>query len=268
MVAAVAARPVFQRLGIIAGGVLAVWIVLLLVLGAIFGARKAEAIADRIGESLQATASIEDHDLALVRGRLRLEHLRVARADTIGKLTLDVGNIRCELGGFGIALFDSSCRELAISDVSLELSTFALFKLKKPKRPPIRAHAVTIENAKLVFSPAAVVPSLGRIALTIERATAGPTVLKTPLSWIFALETLHAKIELPFGNIKLDYANGMLSAQGSVFGAKPVTMPFQVPVANLADDPQAEIKRLVTLGKQMAEQLVEQKARDWLGGRR
>ncbi len=249
----------------IAGGVvLIVWFVLLLVLGAVFGERKAQAIADRIGETLQATATVRDHDLALIRGRLTLEHLEVARADLIGKLSLEVESIRCELLPLGGALIDSSCRELAISGVRLELSTFALFKLKRPTRPPIRAERVILENATLLFSPAAVVPSLGRIKLTIERATAGSTVLKTPLSWLFKLETLHATLELPFGTIHLDYANGMLSAGGAVLGTRPVTMPFQMPVADLAADPKAELQKLVATGKRLAEQLVEQKARDWI----
>lgn len=256
-----------KRISMIAGGVLVVWVVLLLVLGSIFGERKAQAIADRLGETLQATAAVRDHDLALVRGRLSLEHLEVSRADLIGKLSLVIDSIRCELLPFGGALLDSSCRELAISGVRLELSTFALFKLRKPTRPPIRAERVTIADATLVFSPAAVVPSLGRITLKIDRATAGPTVFKTPLSWLFQLETLHATLELPFGTIHLDYANGILSAGGAVFGTTPVTLPFRMPVADLAADPKAELQKLVATWKRLAEQLVEQKARDWLRNR-
>ena len=254
-----------KRIGLITGSVLVVWIVLLLVLGSIFGERKAQAIADRLGETLQATANVGDHDLALVRGRLSLDHLEANRADLIGKLSLVIDSIRCELMPFGGALFDGSCRELAISGLRLELSTFALFKPFRPTRAPIHAERVTIDDATLVFSPAAVVPSLGRITLKIEHATAGPTVFKTPLSWLFQLETLHATLELPFGTIHLDYANGILSAGGAVFGKTPVTLPFRMPVADLTADPKAELKRLVATGKRLAEQLVEQKARDWLG---
>lgn len=259
--------PLLRRLGLIAGGLIAAWIAGLLVLGAMFGERRARAVADRIGETLQATASVRDHDLALIRGRLALDHLETRRDDLIGKLALDVGSIRCELLPFGGALFDSSCRELAISDVRLELSTFALFKLRKPTRPPIRAERVTIDRATLVFSPAAVVPSLGRITLTIDRATAGPTVFKTPLSWLFQLETLEATLELPFGTIRIAYDRRMLRAGGAVFGQTPVALRFAMPASNPLDDPQAELQRLVKIGKIVAEQLVEQKARDWLRGR-
>ncbi|MGC4091323.1 MAG: hypothetical protein QM756_26280 [Polyangiaceae bacterium] len=253
-----------RRIAIGAGVLVIVWIVLLLVLGGVVGERKARAIADRLGETLQTTGTIGDHDLALIRGRLEIEKLAFDRDDPIGKLSLSVGGIRCELLPFGGALLDGNCRELAIEDLKLELSTFALFKLKKPTRPPIRAAHVVIENATLVFSPAAVVPSLGRIALTIERATAGPTVLKTPLSWLFALQTLQATLELPFGTIKIDYANGKLRAGGAMFGKTPVTLPFKMPAAHPTDDPKAELARLVKAGRSLAEQLVEQKARDWL----
>lgn len=253
-----------KRILIATGVVLAVWIVLLLILGAVVGERRAQAVADRIGETLGATSSIRAHDLGLLRGELSLEGLAARRDDLIGTLSLDVGAIRCDLWPFGGALIDSGCRELAISEVRLELSTFALFKLKKPTRPPIRAQRVTIEKATLVFSPAAVAPELGRITLTIDRATAGQTVLKTPLSWLFALETLEATLELPFGAIKIDYARGMLRASGGVFGKTPVALPFRIPPSDSAEDAKAELARLVKIGKRLGEELVEQKARDWL----
>jgi hypothetical protein len=52
-----------------------------------------------------------------------------------------------------------------------------------------------------------------------------------------------------------------------VLGTKPVTLPFKLPVGALAEEPQAEIERLAKAGKELAEDLVEQKARDWLRSR-
>jgi hypothetical protein len=261
---ATVAKSRWQRAGIIAGCVLVAWIVVLVILGVAFGGSRAERIAERIGESLQAQATIADHDLALVRGRFAIDHLRVLRDDVVGKLALDVGKIRCELGPLGVALIDSSCRELAISNIRLSLSTFALLKLRKPKRPPIRAGAIVIDDAELVFSPSAVVASLGKMRLVIEHAEAGPTTLKTPLSWIFQMHVLEATLDLPIGTIKLRYANGMMTAAGSIFGATPVTVPFPLPPVDPADEPQQEIERLVKLGRELAERLVAQKTRDWL----
>ena len=257
----------WRRLGIAASCVIVVWLMLLVVLGSIYGEEKAQAIADRIGETLQAPGTIEDHDLALVRGRLTLEHLRVKREDAIGKLSLDVGEVRCELAPLGIALADSSCRELAIENVKLELSTFALFKLRVPRRPPIRARAVVIDHAVMVFEPSARVASLGKIRLVIDHAEAGSTLFKTPLSWVFHLETLRATLELSFGTIKLSYSDGILTASGSLFGRQPVVLPFQIPLADLADDPARELKRLVELGRKLAEDLVAQKTRQWLNSK-
>ena len=73
-----------KRIGIGTGIVLVVWIALLLVLGSVFGERRAQAVADRIGENLGATSAIRDHDLALIRGRLALAHLEARRDDPIG----------------------------------------------------------------------------------------------------------------------------------------------------------------------------------------
>jgi hypothetical protein len=46
-----------------------------------------------------------------------------------------------------------------------------------------------------------------------------------------------------------------------------VTVPFAIPVADLAEDPATEMTRLVKVGKDLAERLVEQKARDWFRSR-
>jgi len=253
-----------KRAGIAIAGVLVTWLLVLVVLGSIYGDRYARRVADRIGDTLQATGEVGDHDLALVRGRLSLDHLRVHRDDSIGTLSLDVGEVRCELAPLGIALVDSSCHELAIANVDLELSTFALFKLRNPKRPPIHARAVVIDQAVMVFSPTAVAPGLGRVRLVIEHAESGETVFKTPLSWLFRLDTLRATLELPIGAIRIAYANGLLSASGSLLGSRPVVLPFRLPLANLADDPQAELGRLVAIGRDLAERLVAQKTRQWL----
>jgi hypothetical protein len=254
----------WQRAALYAGGAFVAWLILLAIVGAAAGGSRAERVAERIGESLQAQATIEGRDLALVRGRFALDHLRVTRDDSVGKLALDVGTIRCELAPLGIALIDSSCRELAIGDVRLSLSTFRLFELREPKRPPIRAGAVVIEDAELVFSPSVVVQSLGQVRLAIERAEAGATTFRTPLSWIFNLRVLTATLELPIGTIRLTFANGTLAAAGSIFGTTPVRVPLVLPVTDPAEEPRQEIERLVKLGRDVAERLLAQKARDWL----
>ncbi len=258
------ASPKLRRIALIAGAVFAIWIVGLVILGFALSGKYGEQVASRIGESLQAESTIEGADLAFVRGRLQLDGLRVRRDDSVGKLALDVPSVRCELAPLGLLLVDRQCHDLEVRGVRLEVSTFALFKLNRPKRPPIRAQRVVIEDAVLAFSPSALVPSIGQTRITIEHAEAGPTVFKTPLSWLFALRTLRASIDLPGVSVKLTYANGIFTAAGNIFGAKPVAFPVTLPAADPADDGRAEVAKLVQLGPELAKRLIEQKAEDWL----
>ena len=243
----------------------ALWLVALLVLNiALFG-RTRRGIVERLGDSLQATATIERGDLALIRGKLDLDGLAIRRDDVIGHLAITAGSVRCELPPLGLALVDRDCRALVVRGTRLEVSTAALFKLQRPKRAPLHARRVVIEDARLEFSASALAPSLGRIAIDIERAEAGPTVFKTPLSWIFALEMLRAKVELPADiTLRLSYDGGTLRVSGGILGVTPVELPLAIPVAGLADDPSAEIAKLVELGKDIAQRVVANRAADWL----
>jgi hypothetical protein len=237
----------------------------LVVAGMALEARTRRSVAERIAESLQAEATIARGDLALVRGALDLEALAVHRDDAIGHLAIDVAGLHCELPPLGIALIDRECRALVVTGTRLEVSAAALFKLRHPRRPPLRARRVVIDDARFEFSPSAFLPDLGRIAISIDHAEAGETTFKTPLSWLFALRTLRATIELPAGiAFELRYDAGVLSAAGGPLGASPVAMPIALPAPDPADDARAELARLVALGKQIAEQLIVQRAQDWL----
>jgi len=242
-----------------------VWAVVLVVMDVSLAGREARHIEARVGESLQATATVGDTDLALGRGRLVLEQLAVRRDDVVGHLALDVAEVRCELAPIGWALVDRDCRELAIRGMRLEVSAAALFKLQHPARRPIRARSVVIDDAELVFAPSAIVPDVGRVAIKIEHAEAGPTVFRTPLSWIFGLEELRAHIELPAGiTLHLGYANGKLSAAGTLFGSAPVEVPFALPLAEAAQDAHEEMLLLAKAAEDVAERLVARRAEDWL----
>jgi hypothetical protein len=257
-----------RRIAIVASAGLAIWVIVLVILGVALSGRYGRQVTARVGESLQADATIDSADLAFVRGRMDLAGLKLRRDDAVGKLALDVAAVRCELAPLGIMLLDRECGELVVRGIRLDVSTFALFKLRHPTRPPIRAQRVTIDDAVFAFSPSALAPSLGTIRITIDHAEAGPTVFKTPLSWLLALRALRATFELPAGlTVKLTYADGVLGASGSLFGSTPVTLPVAMPVASIADDAQAEIKKLVHAGRDLGERLLTQKAQDWLGSK-
>lgn len=243
-----------RRIAVVAGAVVVVWFAALLVLGPIFAAHTRDRVAERLGDALQASVTIGEPDLGLVRGVLTLDALSARRDDAVGHLALDVASVRCDLWPLGIALVDRHCRELAVRGTHLEVSSPALFRLKRPKRPPFRAAHVVIDDAHFVFA--------GTIEIAIAHAEAGPTVFKTPLSWLFALRAFDATVQLPAHiSIRLDYIGGLLRA---TFGKRAVTVPVVLPIADAADDAKTEIAKLVAFGKQLAEQLVMQRAQDWL----
>lgn len=249
----------------IVAGVIAAWIALLLVLGFTHAGRTADGVAARLGESLQGTATYGDASLALVRGGLVLERLAVRRDGATGKLSLEVGELRCDLPPLGLALVDRECGELAIGGMRLEVSALALLRLQRVKRPPTRAGRVVIRDAVLVLAPSAFLPDLGRVRVKIDRAIAGPTQFRTPLSWIFALEELRASLDLPAGlSVHLAYRGGVMSASGSVFGSAPVEIPVTLPVREATDDARAELDRLVRFGKDLTERLVARRAKEWI----
>ena len=244
---------------------IAVWFTALVIIDVVVGSRQGSTTAARIGETLQAIATIGDLDVALVRGSFEINKLAVHRDDLVGHLALEVADVECSLAPLGWALFDRSCRELALHGVRLEVSTAALFKIQHRKQAPIRADHFTIDDAELVFSPSAILPSLGRIAIRIDHAEAGPTLFVTPVSWIFSLEVLRAHVDLPASlTIELIYDHGVFGAAGSLFGGTPVKLPLQLPVAALDLDAHAQVQALVKLGTDLAEQLVAKRAEDWL----
>jgi hypothetical protein len=249
----------------VAAGLAAIWLAVLVVIGVALEGRTRRGVADRIAESLQADATIESGDLALVRGGIDLDNLAVHRDDLIGQLSLTVAGLSCALPPLGLALVDRDCRELVVRGTRLEVSTLAVFRLRHPRRPPLHARHVVIDDARLELAATALLPSLGRVTITIEHAEAGDTVFKTPVSWLFALRALRATIELPAGlTLHVSYEHGELRVAGGLFGSVPIALPVALPVADLADDPGAELAKLVALGKDLAERLVTRKAEDWL----
>jgi hypothetical protein len=254
-----------RRIAAIAVGLVILWLGCLLALDFALAGRQATGISARVADLLHGSASVDRVDLSLVRGGLSLEGLRVRRDDAVGHLALDVAAIECELPPLGWALVDSQCRKLAVRGTRLEVTTAALFQLEHPHRPPVHTDRVVIDDAELVFAPSAFLPGLGRVAIVIEHAVAGETVFRTPLSWLFGLIELRARVELPAGiSVQLRFGSGRLAAVGTLFGAAPVELPVELPSASAAHDAREEVELLVATGKQLAARLVEKRATDWI----
>jgi len=240
------------------------WLVVLVALDLVLGARQERRTCDRLAESLHATATVQSSDLALIAGRWQFSGLAVRKDDAVGRLAIDVADVRCELPPLGWTLIDRDCRELAIRDAKLEVSSNAVFRLEHPKRRPIHAERLVIDNATLTFLPSAFAPNMGQIEIHIDHAESGPTTLRTPMSWLFALRELRARLALP-ANVTLDltYMKGTLGVTSSLLGA-PVDIPLELPDPTQALNGHEENLMLAKLGKDVAERVVAQRAQDWL----
>ena len=142
------------------------------------------------------------------------------------------------------------------------VSPSALVLPPRPEQPPVRVGALEIENGVIELMATGYWPGLARMVITIEHARAGATTLRTGLSWLFTLESLVARVDLPANiTVRIAFADGALSASGGFFGKTPVTIPFQLPKLDDRD----EVEQLVALGKQLGKQLAIERAKRWLG---
>jgi hypothetical protein len=254
-----------RRVALILGGVVAVWLLALVIGGSCYARRAGERIGERLAESIQGTSSVGDVSLSLVRGRFDMRDLHVGREDAVGKLALDVRDIECDLSPLGLSLVRRACTDLRVSGVKLEVSTTALFQLKRPRRPPPRADHIVVDDAAIEFAPSALTPGIGAIRIDIVHAEAGATRLVTPLSWLFALQTMEARLALPAGiRIQLTYRDGVLQAQGSLFGARPVSVPVAIPPVDESADARTQLRTLASVGMRAATRLVARRADEWL----
>lgn len=254
-----------KKLALGFAAIVVLWFAVLVVIGFAYADRYGAGVADRVGESLGASGTMGSTSLSLVRGRVEMSDLSVRRDDAVGKLSLEVGEVDCDTPPLGIALFDRSCNALAIKGVRMQVSTGAVFQVKKPKRPPIHAHHVTIDDAQLVFERNSLVRGIGQISIVVEHAEAGETVFRTPLAWLLSLEELRARFELPARvAIRVEYKDGVWSATGTLFGKTPVEVAMRPPAAALFEDNRAEVRGLVKFGEDLAEALVARKAENWL----
>lgn len=254
-----------KKAGAIAIGLFGLWLVFLLIVGVAYSGRAGERVASRVGESMVATATVDAASLGLVRGWLEIDGLHV-RKDDLGVLSIDIGHIECDLLPLGLALVaERSCGDLVVEKVRLSMTSAAVLQPRRPKRKPLHVDHVVIDDAVLAFSPSAFVPELGKIEIRVDHVEAGPTTFKTPMSWMFALRELHATLDLPADIVvKLAYKDGAFTVQGSIFGSAPVTVPVSLPTATTADDAKSEIAKLVTFGRDLAESLLETRAKNWL----
>jgi hypothetical protein len=251
------------KIGLGVAGAVATWLAALGIAGLAARGCVGERMRSRLADSLDADVRLGGLDLGLIRGRAVLRDLAIER-DHDGHLHVDVAEIDAGIAPLGAYLWDRDLGRVGVAGVDLDVSGWGVLHIRPPRRPPIRFARLSIDGARLSFAVAEAAPAWARMTVTIERAEAGPTVLRTPLSWVFALERLEARLELPgAGPVELRYGAGRLEASGSLFGDTPVSIPVTLP----APEPGHEGRQLATLGADVAERLTLARASGWLHDR-
>lgn len=218
-------------------------------------------IQARLAGSLDAQVKVGGTDLGLVTGSVTVRDLDISR-DRIDHLGLAVRRVDVDVAPLGLVVLDREPRRIRVRGARLTVTGAAALALPpRPEAPPVRVGGLEIEDGVLDLMATGYWPGLVRLTITIERARAGATTLRTALSWLFTLEELVARVDLPGGmTVRLGYSGGKLSASGGFFGEAPVTIDFVVPRLDAAD----EVAQLVALGKELGKQLALERARRWL----
>ncbi|MBP9207862.1 MAG: hypothetical protein KBG28_28110 [Kofleriaceae bacterium] len=255
-----AASRRLRRLVLGGAGLVVGWLVVLLVAGLVGRGCARDHLTARIGASLRATASIDEVDLGLVRGRAAAHGLRI-RKDEGGHLRISIRRAEVALAPLGLVAFDRRPRMVELDGVALEASTLAVLAAPDRKGQPIHVGGLVARDVHLTFLPTALLPWLGRVEVAIERVEAGPTVLYSALSWVFSLRSLRARITVAAGvTLVLEVDRGKLRVSGGLIGATPVEVPLVLPRL----DPKREMTQLVGVIKDLVTQLAIDRAGGWL----
>ncbi|MCA9677906.1 MAG: hypothetical protein H6709_16485 [Kofleriaceae bacterium] len=252
----------FRRVAGGLAGLLAIYVLALLVVGWAARGCARERARDRLARSLQAEVTIGDLDLGLVTGAIAVGHLHVRR-DARGHFQLDVDRVDVDLLPLGLGLIQDGVGDVRLRGVRVALSALGALELQGGGGAPLRFDSLVIDDAQVRLAVTSLLPGVAEVDVVVEHVAAGPTVLRTPLSWLFALRQLRARIELPMGlTVHLAYDRGTLRLSGKLFGATPIEVPFAIP----ALDPAHELDQLADLGKRLARQLAGQGLDRWLHG--
>lgn len=238
-----------------------VYLLALLVLGKVAGGVVADQIQERLSRSLDAEVRVGGAQVGLIGGTVTVSDLRIERT-RIDHFGVEIRTLDVDIAPMGWAVIDRSLHEVKVRGARLTVTGAGALQLPpRPKAPPVTVGALEIEDAVLDLQATGYWPGLARIVITIEKARTGPTTFRTALSWIFTLEELVARVDLPAGmTVRLGFREGRLSASGGFFGETPVTIDFKLPRLDGRD----EVAQLVAIGKELGKQLAIERARRWL----
>lgn len=234
-------------------GGLCLWILLLFIGGYAGAGCAREKARERLAGSMKAAVTIGDLDLGLVTGAIAVSDVKIVKDET-GYLRIEVDRVDLDVLPLGLALTSDSAGDVHVRGVDVEISALGALDLRGGKRPPMTFDSLVIDNAHVTVQAAHVLPGFAELDVTIERASAGATTLRTPLSWLFALRELRAYVDVPLGGkVHVHYAGGVVRLSGSMFGSTPVELPFELPV----HEPARELEQLGELATRLLAELMK-----------
>ncbi len=249
-----------MRIALIASGSVAGYLLILIVAGFLLGNCVKARVRARLAESLQADVTIADASVNLLLGKVELRGIKIV-GQRGGTVDITVDRVDAGIAPLGWALVDGNPRTVAVRGVDMTLSGRGALTMRKPEARSLDIDRFELEDVRIAIMPTTLLPRLGRIDLTIDRAVTDGVALRTGVSWVFALRELVATAALP-GDIAVSvgYRDQRLSLGGESLGSRPISFDFILP--EVADD-KFEVAQLASLAKQLAKQLVKQAAGDW-----
>lgn len=233
---------------------------LLVILGYALAGRAADTVRDRLAQSLDGEARVGAVDLGLVRGRIAVDDIVVERHH-LGTLRLAIDHVEIDVAPLGAVVVAREPRRVAVRGAHIAISGAGALDLPARERTVITLGGLEVVDSDLAIVVTTAWPELGQVRLRLDRFRAGRTVLRTPLSWVFALEALDARVELPGdADFALHYAAGKLSAVGGVFGDQPVEIAIELPRTPGPDEP----AQLRALAFELGKRLVIERGKRWL----
>lgn len=216
-------------LGITLGSLVAAWLAFVALGGLVLRGCVEERARERIAAALDAEVTIGSSSLSVWRGRVELEDVVAVRSHG-GAATLRIERVEAELAGWGLLLFDRDIDRAVVRGASLDLSARGLAAVARKDRQPLEVGELVLEDVAVAVMPTAILPGLGRVEARIARAVARPANLTGGLSWLDQLAELDSTFSAPGGvAVTTRYTPGSLALSGSWFGARPISIPFQIP---------------------------------------
>ena len=241
----------FRQIVVGLAGIFAVWVVLLVAIGWLGDGCARERTERRLAGSMRAKVSIGSMDLGLLTGSAELRDLTIEREER-GVFRLAMKQVDVELPPLGLALFSRDLGEVVVRGVDVRVTAMGVLDLRGGSREPVTFERLDLRDARVALDAVSLVPGIAGLELTVERAIAGRTTLRTPLSWLFALRELVATVHLPLGaEATLHYRDGMLTIAGALLGSDPIVIPFAIPVL----EPARELEQLAAMGRALAGEL-------------